>query len=83
MPNATKALREEMQTHPSDKFLGINCDALTLGGMAVILVAESDHAMAKVSNAMMADSNIVGVSRQVADHPLFTTKGWLGINNPL
>ncbi len=71
-----------MKEESSDELIGFESHDLLFVTICVIPPAEGDFFVIKIKNAVIADSDPVGVSSQVLKDPVDSGKWGLAVDNP-
>ena len=71
-----------MEEEPSDELIGLESHGLLLLTIGVVPPPEGDIAVLDLEDAVIADSDSVGISAQVFKDTLSPIKGRLAIDNP-
>ncbi len=83
VPDANEAFGEHVQEEASKKLDCVERQEFLLAAIGVVLDAKCDFAIGKVHNAVVGNGNAVGVVSEVLEDVLWTSEGWLGIDDPV
>ena len=75
-------IRQDMEEEPSDKLIGFESHDLLFVTIGVIPPANGDFFVSETYNAVIAESDPVGVSAQVLKNAVDSCKGRLAIDDP-
>ena len=72
-----------MRQEPSQEFVNSESHLPLLVPVGIVFPAECDLAVLKGEQAMVGDSDAMGVTGQVVEDILGSAEGWLGVNDPI
>jgi hypothetical protein len=81
--DANKAARQDMEQETAQELLRTERHDFLLIPVSIILPAESNLILLESYEAVVSDGHAMGVAGKVAEHMMRTTKGWLGIDDPV
>ena len=83
MSNPDEPLRQNVQEESPDELLGREGHFAFLVAMSIVPPTKSDVIAVKRNQSVIGDGHTMGVAPEVAENLFRTTKGRLGINDPL
>jgi hypothetical protein len=83
VPDALKALGEHVEQKPTDKLLDREAHHLHFVAMSVVAPTETDLAVFATQEALVTDSDPMGIAPEVGEHLPGTAEGRLGVDHPI
>ena len=80
--DAHEAIRQDVKQEAADKFLGLKSHRLFLIPVSAISIAQGDLAVLDVEDAVIGESDAVGVAAEVIEHGLWRTERLFGVDHP-
>ena len=79
----TKPLGEHMEEEAAQKLACVKCHDALFSAVGIVLVAEGDLFTVEAEQAVVGDSDAVGIAAQIAQYMRRFSEGRLGVDNPL
>ena len=83
MTDAHKAIRQDVKEEAADEFVGIKGHGLFSIPIFSISITKGDLAVLDVEDAVVGESDAVGVAAEVIQHGLWRTERLFGVNHPV
>jgi hypothetical protein len=81
--NADKAARQNVQQKPPQELICRDGHLPLFVAVCVILPSKRDLIVLETNQAMVRDCHSMCVAGQIVEHVIWSTKRWLGINDPV
>jgi hypothetical protein len=81
--DADQPLGQNVDEEASQELIGAEGHNLLLAARGVVRPTEGDSILLERNEAMVGDSDAVGITSQVVENMLRSPEGWLGIDDPL
>ncbi len=82
VPNALKAVGQDVQKEAADELIGIERQAPWRRPVGVVLPSKTNAAVVESDEAAVGDGDPMRVTAQIGEHLAGTRKRELGVNNP-
>jgi len=83
MTDAHERLRQHVQEEAAQELACPERHLTVLATVSIVFPAEGDALAVKCQQAMIGNGHAVGVTAEIAQHLHRSTKGWLGIDDPV
>jgi len=83
VPDADKAVREDVQEKATKELLGVKTDDAVGAGLMVVACAEGHNVAVRREDALVGDGGSMGVMAEVSEDMLGPEEGRLGVGVPL
>ena len=81
--DADKAARQDVEQEAAQELLRTERHHSLLIPVGIILPTESNLVMLEGHEAVVGDSDAMGVAGEIAEHMMRTAERWLGIDDPI